>query len=280
MKKALLWVRPNPSQGMVHQKNWIAAFAVGLKKHGWNSQLIDEIRECDLFCIWGTRRKEIIASAKNRGFPICVVERGFLGDRFENCMVGLGGCLNGGASYPWASSNPERFDSKFKELLKPFRLPTNNKALLIGQVAGDASIKHLNVNELYVRLNNELQSKGWKVYFRPHPKNRGDYPKLNNVVYVSGNLHNNFDTVSLVVTINSNTGVEAVLYGLPTVTVDDGAMSWDVTMHAVPKAPLEETKEFFSFDRLDWAAKLAWKQFNKEEMESGLCFEMIKNHLK
>jgi len=277
MKKALLWVRPNPSQGMIHQKNWCAEFAKGLMKHGWSVVLTDDMQDCDLFCIWGTRRKEVISAVKNMNIPICVIERGFIGDRFENCMIGLGGNINGAASYPWIKNEPDRFN-KFKKLLEPLKTIHNKKALLIGQVYGDASIKHLNADEIYTRLNNELQSNGWSVLFRPHPNNRRDYVKLKNVTYVNGDLYDNFNEVSLVVTVNSNTGVDSVLYGVPTVTVDNVAMSWDVTLHTVPHVT-NTMEQFYSFDRQKWANELAYKQFNKEEMRTGLCFDLIKQYI-
>ena len=35
----------------------------------------------------------------------------------------------------------------------------------------------------------------------------------------------------LAITLNSSVGVDAVLAGVPTVTMDEGAMAWDVTSH-------------------------------------------------
>ncbi len=49
-----------------------------------------------------------------------------------------------------------------------------------------------------------------------------------------------------VITFNSNTGVEAVLAGKPTVAIDEGSMAWPVTAHEIIDYPKEP-------NRLTWA---------------------------
>lgn len=278
-KKAILWARHNLGPAMQHQPNWLGAFSRGLIKHNWKIILEPIVQECDLFCIWGTRRKEIIKEAKQKAKTVCVIERGFIGDRFENCMVGLNGKLNGYADYPWSINKDEtRFNSKFKDLMKPWKGIHNNLALLIGQVGGDASIKHLNADEWYVKTARELQKNGWSVLFRPHPQNRRSYPQLERVQRVGGNLYENLDKVSLVVTMNSNVSVDAMLYGVPTVTTDPGSMVHEVTL---PHIPEYKNKTLYSENNMRKFRlyELAWKQFNKQEMESGFVLDTIKDYI-
>jgi hypothetical protein len=44
-------------------------------------------------------------------------------------------------------------------------------------------------------------------------------------------------------------------------------MAWDVTGHELEMPPTP--------DRTAWAHALAWKQWSREEMESGFCQEAI-----
>jgi hypothetical protein len=63
------------------------------------------------------------------------------------------------------------------------------------------------------------------------------------------------------VTLNSSVAVDAILAGVPTVTMDVGAMTWDVTSHH----PAEVTKP----PRLPWLHWLAWTQWSHDEIREG-----------
>lgn len=70
-----------------------------------------------------------------------------------------------------------------------------------------------------------------------------------------------FDDVAVAITLNSSIGVQAVLAGVPTVTMDEGAMAWDVTGHS----PDEIVKPA----RLPWLHWLAWTQWSWNEISEG-----------
>jgi hypothetical protein len=70
-----------------------------------------------------------------------------------------------------------------------------------------------------------------------------------------------WDDVGLAVTLNSSVAVDAVLTGVPTVTMDEGAMAWDVTSHA--------PDEILKPARLPWLHWLAWTQFSHDEISEG-----------
>lgn len=67
--------------------------------------------------------------------------------------------------------------------------------------------------------------------------------------------------VGRVVTLNSSVGVESVLTGIPTVTMDDAAMAWDVTSH--------DPEVSITPDRGRWMRWLAWTQWRHDEIEAG-----------
>jgi len=70
-----------------------------------------------------------------------------------------------------------------------------------------------------------------------------------------------WDGVGQAITLNSSVAVEAVLAGVPTVTMDEAAMAWDVTSHD----PTETVKP----PRLPWLHWLAWTQWSHDEVLEG-----------
>ncbi len=67
--------------------------------------------------------------------------------------------------------------------------------------------------------------------------------------------------VGLAITLNSSIGVESVMNGIPTVTMDRGAMAWDVTSH--------DPAERIMPHRRKWLEWLSWTQWSWSEIESG-----------
>jgi hypothetical protein len=85
---------------------------------------------------------------------------------------------------------------------------------------------------------------------------------------VQRSLEADLSGAAIVVTWNSNSGLDAVINGVPTVTMDKGAMAWDVTGHSLGEVPPTP-------DRTAWCHALAWKQWSKGEMVSGECWEAV-----
>lgn len=90
------------------------------------------------------------------------------------------------------------------------------------------------------------------THFRKHPA--GDNP-------TNLQLAPNWGDAGLVITLNSSVGVESVLCGIPTVTMDEGAMAWDVTGHS---PDIKVTP-----DRTAWLEWLSWTQWHWDEIEAG-----------
>jgi hypothetical protein len=77
-----------------------------------------------------------------------------------------------------------------------------------------------------------------------------------------------FKGCGLAVTLNSSVGVQAVLDGVPTVTMDRGAMAWDVTTHQLDAEPVTPARQ-------EWAHWLAWTQWTDEEIRAGTPWESL-----
>jgi hypothetical protein len=223
--------------------------------------------------IWGVRNRTAIGEQLRRGGDVCILERGYLGDRFAWASVSFGGQLNGRAEFHGVSNDGSRFSKHFGHLMQPWRRK-DGYALLIGQVPGDMSLAKVNgsLDKWYAETATALTAKGYKVRFRAHPvalKRGRRFIMPRGIETMGGPLDGAMAGASLVVTYNSNTGVEAVLAGVPTVAFDCGSMAWPVTGHAVD--------EVVTPDREEWAAQMAWKQWTLDEMRSGECWAHVGN---
>lgn len=261
-RRAIVVVRGHPNFG--HQHSWGGAFAAGLKRHGWIVDVSGNYRPADMVVFWGVRRAEEMAQQKQAGAEICVLERGYLGDRFGWTSVSFGGELNGNAEFRGVRDEPSRFRDNFAPLMKEWRHPSKGHVLLLGQVYGDASLRHVDIEAFYRRAIAAFHKQGYEVRFRPHPLARnGEKPKHS--------LEQDLAGARFAVTWNSNSGVDAVLAGVPCVTMDKGAMAWPVTGHTLELPPAPE--------REAWAHRLAWCQWRMDEMESGACWEAVGREL-
>ncbi len=91
------------------------------------------------------------------------------------------------------------------------------------------------------------------THFRPHPA--GTNP-------TGLPLASNFLNCRVAVTLNSSVAVQAVMQGIPTVTMDEGSMAWDVTGH--------KPSRVITPDRELWCHWLAHTQFSHDEIAEGL----------
>jgi hypothetical protein len=257
--------RPGPDQSSY---GWREAFCSGLQRRGWKARMADSPEAADLLVIWGTRRQDAIARQKAAGGEVCILERGYLGDRMQWTSVSFGGGLNGRGNFciPM-DADGSRFELYFGHLMRPWHQPAGGYALLIGQVPGDMSIRHVDIEAFYRQSAAALKRNGWPdVRFRPHPKaSRGC--RVSGLAVIEGTLHDAMRGAGVVVTCNSNTGVDAALSGRPVVAVDQGSMAWDVAGH--------DLTEIITPDRTAWAHRLAWCQWQKSEFLSGECMEAI-----
>ena len=240
--------------------------ATGLKHHGWQVKHTTQYMPGDLVFFWGIRRQEEIRQALKEGCDVCILERGYIGDRKRYSSVSFGGGLNGRGIFTGPLHDPERFEKVFSGYLKPWRPPKDGYALIMGQVPGDMSVKGVNLDEVYRKAAGELRDAGWtQIYFRGHPLAGGRCRP--GVKSLEGDLQDAIAGAALVITYNSNAGVDAMLGGRPVVALDEGSMVYEIAGHSAC--------EVVNPDRTEWAHALAWKQWTKDEMRSGECWEAV-----
>lgn len=253
--------------GLAHHKFWVTAFADGLRRHGYGVELSREgINPSDLLVVWGVRHAGAFAQQRGHG-EICVLERGYIGDREKWTSVSFGGRLNGRAEFRGVQDEGSRFERYHPERLKPWQ-HRGGYALIMGQVPNDQSLVGVNIARWYADVAKQLRRKGYgDVRFRPHPLAAN--VRVPGVTALKGSLADAFAGAAFVVTWNSNSAVDAVLDGIPAVAVDEGSMAWEVSGHEIGRPPTPE--------HYRWAARLAWKQWSEDEIRSGECWEQMKH---
>ena len=107
---------------------------------------------------------------------------------------------------------------------------------------------------------------GRKVYFRPHP-----HPAANGfkptLPLIGGTLESALDRAYAALIYNSNSGVDAVLAGVPLICGDRGSMAYPMACRVGD--PLVRP------DRFQWLNDLAFAQWTDEEIGNGEAW----NHL-
>lgn len=93
-------------------------------------------------------------------------------------------------------------------------------------------------------------------HYRPHPVDRTAPEVVAGLPQVA-----DWQDAAEVITLNSSVAIDAVLAGIPTVTMDEAAMAWPVTGHTPGDQLIP--------DRTDWLHWLAWTQWHHDEITAG-----------
>ncbi len=251
-----------------YQESHAGALKSGLAVHGIKTTVLRQFTPCreKVVACWGWRPGKLLQKA---GKQVFVMERGYVGDRFKWTSLAWNG-LNGRATRYSNEADPARFAEHFGHLMKPWK-SGGDYVLLIGQVQGDASLGGMDLRRWYEQTARDArQAYGLPVRFRPHPVSikRGHHLKVLAAKTLDGTLEQALAGAAVVITFNSNTAVESVLAGVPTVTLDMGSMAREVTGHRVG--------DWCIPDRSAWAARLAWCQFSMDEIRSGFAWQCVR----
>jgi hypothetical protein len=210
-------------------------------------------------------RGRIFRQQRERNLDVVVLETGYInrGDgEAHHYAAGFNG-LNGRA-YFRNSNMPDDRAKKLGVELKPYR-DEGGSVILCGQVPWDASVEgtdHLAwCQETVERLRGFTDR---RIKFRPHPDVRASMRPLWGCETSLGTLAEDLKTAHAVVTFNSNSGVEALIAGVPVFAADCGSMVWSVANRSlisidVPNRP----------DRRQWLNDICYAQWTLEEFRSG-----------
>ena len=222
--------------------------------------------------MWGTRRQDIVKRAKAAGAEVCILERGYVKDRFTWSSVSFGGELNGRAQFRGPFEDISRWDSLAVRLTPWTPLQVGHgHALIIGQVPGDQAVKHVNLHDWYREAASALRADGHTdIRFRPHPQASRciGLARALGIPVIMGDrpIEDDLQGAAVVVTFNSNAGVDAVIAGRRTIALDPGSMVWELSLEMINGVfPARDA----------WCSRIAWCQYTKAEMESGFCQEAV-----
>lgn len=244
-----------------HAEPRLKAFAKGLEKHGlkpkWGGT--DTPKNCDLAVMWSHNHGRVIEAQRDAGADYLVMECGYVGDRYEYNSLGFNG-LNGRADFLNGDVPGDRW-AAHADLMRPWR-KGGDYIVIMGQVPGDAALAGMDVGRWVGGVAKTLRARySLPVYFRPHPNAGQDGPSD----VLTGSLADCLERARLVVTFNSNAGVDAVLAGVTTVAMDQGSMAWNVALH-------EPLLASHHPDRTGWAHRLAYCQWTQAELADGTAW--------
>ncbi len=257
-----------------HQKVHANAVAAGLMRHGIKSEIAYRRvpHRCDVAIMWGYKPIPLIERMREQGTRMLFMERGFFYDRMEWTALSWDG-LNNRGRLPECQDQGQRLEANWPDIVKPW-CEGGNYALVCGQLPGDAALRGMSPDIWAHRITGVLTKQhGKKVRYRPHPWlgsiQKGVCP-VGAELSRDTPLEQDLAGAEFCVTFNSNSGVDAVLAGVPTVTLDEGATSWPVASHTLSE-PLVRP------DRYHWVNKLAWCQWRLSEIADGTAWGVLKD---
>jgi len=226
------------------QKKRGAFFVEGLKKAGHQCE-VAEIQD-------GRQRRDgfpvllgttFWRGIENDGGEYLLVDRCSFGDTDVFVSLVYNGHGRRGDHRIPENFNGERWE-RYGDPILPWRAGT--RRILCGQT--EAYAPDVQLEQWYASVR--------ATHFRPHPagENQTGLP-----------VAADFENCQCAITLNSSVGVKAVLAGTPLVTMDEGAMAWDVSSHDPEVIVMPE--------REPWAHRLAWTQWTDDEVREGAPWE-------
>lgn len=258
----------------------IRAVADGLRINGIEvTETTSELaaRGHDFAVCWGWRRGRAL---KGMGLRVLVVERGYLGDRFNWTSLAWDG-LNGRGDFCLGDSvpflDPQR-RAIMVDTLKPWRGGIGKSIVIMGQVPGDESLQGRDLGPWYLAQARTASDRfRMPVVLRPHPiAVQRRLHVRSGVEEIAASLDETLAAAAAVITFNSNSGVDALMAGVPTVATDPGSMAWGLAAPSIDslRLPAPEPE-----GRTIWAAKVAWCQWTPQELAAGSWWLRMKREL-
>lgn len=214
-------------------------------------------------------RGQIFQRQRDKNLDVVVLETGYInrGDgENHHYAAGFNG-LNGRADFRNRDMPSDRAEKLGVEL-KQYR--SGSKVVLCGQVPWDASVDHSDHPQWLEASIERLKAYTQReIVFRPHPLARGHYPNFA-VPMSTVPFQEDLKDAHAVVTFNSNSGVEALIDGVPVFAGDHGSMCWELANKSliqidVPNRPSRE----------QWLNELCYAQWTMNEMKSGECWRHL-----
>ena len=216
-------------------------------------------------------RGEIFRQQRQNNKDVIVLETGYInrGDgENHHYAAGFNG-LNGRADFKNKGMPDDRYiklshEFPHQAVMKSYCQPRETgHVILCGQVPWNASVVHVDhvawLNETAMKLKEQTRR---RIVFRPHPLAK--IPQIKWCEYSTAPLWRDLAWATAVVTFNSNTGVEALINGVPVFAFDEGSMVWSICNKDLRRIDFPETPA-----RQRWLNDLCYAQWTLNEMRSG-----------
>ncbi len=253
--------------GRTHEDH-LCAMQRGLARHGIQTEFFSDMPtgSFDACVVWGWAVGKRVRDSFD--CPMLVMERGYIGDRFEWTSCGWDG-LNGRARFTQVDDG-KRFNRHFGHMLKDWKKSDGGYSLIAGQVATDHNVAHINILSWYRDVAVRLWRAGMKPMFRQHPvdtRRNVEMPAISFADIVDGTLEEAFSVADMLVTYNSNSAIDALMSGIPVHVEDAGSMVYDLASHDLTKVYP---------DREPRLQQVAWCQFSMSELKSGDAWDTVR----
>lgn len=261
----------------------LGAMHAGIPGAGYKPVESYRAREApDVAVVYGVYEKAVPYSAfvgrvlevqRYLGKRTLVLTKGFV-NRDEYYAVGWGG-KKGWADFCNLNSPPDRAE-KLGVVPGPWD-PEGENYLIVGQVPWGADTQHVQFFEWVARMLVRLRAiTDVPIAFRPHPGMQGDASELYDEMRKHGvDIDTSFGPAEeaitkakVVITFNSNMGVDALLAGKPVLSFDKGSMVYNASKHHVEYL-LDPGLIVAGLDRDTWLNDLAYAQWTRDEIERG-----------
>ena len=238
-------------------------------------------KDYDLVSLWGIYSKRfpndthirlIIEKQQREYGRRLVIEQAYVNRGRHKIAIGYDGLANKGNFY-----NNNMPDDRWKKLnvdLKDYKTDGNH-VLIIGQIPHDTQVQHINFYKWVQNTINEVKKHtDLPIIYRPHPKLKINKKTFKDVIESDVSLEDDFKRAKVCITFNSTTGVDAIINGIPTISMDDGSMVYDITSH-----DLSTVINPYMVDRKQWSNNIAYTQWNEDEVISGEFWDHLKQGL-
>lgn len=278
----------------------------GLQGSGVFYDYTEKARGCDLAVMFGSWKPErsrvhheIRTAIYKSDIPFLCIETPLLGRRVfqpnQHYRVGINGFLNRDAIWGEERDYPaDRFNALGLSY-SGWKKKRGKKIIIALQLAGDASLRHNDINEwckntvqtlrrhtdrpIEIRTHPGVSDKGWSNHeelFRWFL-----FKNFPNVQFVNGKetpWEDHILDAYCVVAYTSGMSIDAVLNGIPVIAVDEGNFAWNVGERKLSN--IENLTLADSKDVQQWLYNLAYCQWTPEEMESGQCWLHLESSIK
>jgi len=279
------------------------------KEHGIDLRMSydPEIEKCDVAVQFGTIKDRAAehhvtkASIKKNAKTVVYVETPLLGrvidssNNYEFYRVGVNGFLNNdGVFYNSDAIDKNRINFLKSHLTIPnfpgWKDHTKGNILILLQLPGDASLRGQRLSEWLVdtvRHIRETSERPISIRFHPGMSDKGRaeffgeigpllFNNYKNIYWQNGvfkPLTQDLDEAGICVSYSSGSSIDAVLHGVPCITIDEGNLAYPISSHRLDD--IVKPKLASGDEVKNWINCLANSQWCEKEMLGGQVWQHI-----